>query len=128
MKALLWNQPQSQSGMQNSVWILSIELLTSMLHKYDTVMRGKKEEMKFLLRNFLAEKNLDFLQEFCVDALQQLGMLIIFYNFPLNFINKPLNLENVNVVQFLYEMKNRDNLTHHQYDQDFLLNLWHLLK
>lgn len=128
MKALVWNQPQSQTGMQNSVWILSIELLTSMLHKYDTVMGGKKEEMKFLLRNFLAEKNLDFLQEFCVDALQQLGMLIIFYNLPLNFINKPLNLENVNVVQFLYEMKNRDNLTHHQYDHDFLLNLWHLLK
>lgn len=127
MKALVWNQP-TQQVMQNSVWILSIELLTSMLLKYDTVLAERKEEMKFLLRNFLAETNLDFLQEFCLDVLHQLGMLIVYYNLPLNFVNKPLNLVNVNVVQFMYEMKNREIKLEHNYDVDFLLNLWHLLK
>lgn len=127
MQALVWNRP-TQVAMRNSVWILSVELLTSMLLKYGTVMDEKKEEMKLLLRQFVSEKSLDFLQEFCVDSLQQLGILIIYCNFPLNFIDKPLNLQNVNFIQFIYEMKNRDSLKPYQYDQEFLLNLWHLLK
>lgn len=106
--------------------ILSTEILNSLLMRCKMTMDKQFKERKLLLRNFLVEKNLNFLHELCPSVIQELLQLVVYYELPLNFINEPLNLENVNLIQFMFEMKKRKNLESQR--EDFILNLWNLLK
>ena len=72
------------------------------------------------------EKNLNFMQELCPRAVHDLLQLVVFFELPLHFIKEPLNLDKVNLIQFMFGMKKRQNLGTQR--EDFVLNLWNLLK
>lgn len=106
--------------------LLSTEILNSLLMRFKMVMDKRYKERKLLLRNFLVEKNLNFLQELCTSTIQELLQLVVFYDLPLNFFSEPLNLDNVNLIQFMFEIKKRQ--TAEPQGEDFILNLWNLLR
>lgn len=106
--------------------LLSTEIINSLLMRFKIVMDRRFKERKLLLRSFLLEKNLTFLQELCPAAIQELLQLVVHYDLPLNFLSEPLNLENVNLIQFMFEIKKRQFGDPQR--EDFILNLWNLLK
>lgn len=123
MSALVKKQQASET---DSTTLLSIEILNSLLMKFKMLMDKNVVQRKPLLRNFLLEKSLNFLQEFCAPAIQELMQLVIFYDLPMNFHSEQLNLENVNFIQFLAEIKERQGLE--TTSAEFILNLWRLLR
>lgn len=108
------------------VALLSTEILNSLLMRFKMVMDRRFKERKVLLRSFLVEKNLNFLQELCSVAIQELLQLVVFYDLPLNFLQESLNLDNINLIQFMYEIKKRQ--TSEPQGEDFILNMWNLLR
>lgn len=90
------------------------------------VMSKRLVEQKPLLRQFLIEKNLNFLQEHSTKSIQELMQLVIFFDLPLNFLNEPLDLSNVNLVQFMFEIKKRQFAE--SPSAEFISQLWNLLK
>lgn len=106
--------------------LLSTEIINSLLMRFKIVMDRRFKERKLLLRSFLVETNLTFLQELCPAAIQELLQLVVHYDLPLNFLSEPLNLENVNLIQFMFEIKKRQIADPQR--EDFILNLWNLLK
>jgi hypothetical protein len=106
--------------------ILSTEILNSLLMRFRMAMDRQFNDRKLLLRNFLLEKNLNFLQELCPSVVHELLQLVVFFDLPLNFVKEPLNLDNVNLIQFMFGMKKRQGMEGQR--DDFVLNLWKLLK
>lgn len=125
MSSLVKKQQKIENGSDNTA-LLSMEILNSLLTRFKMIMDGKLKKRKPMLRNFLAEKNLSFLQERCVASIQELVQLIVFFDLPLNFFNEPLNLSNINIIQFMYEIKNR--FTNVELSADFMITLWNILK
>jgi hypothetical protein len=83
-------------------------------------------EHKHMLQSFLLEKDLNFLQENCAASIQELMQLVIFFDLPLKFLSEPLSLDNVNLVQFMFELKKRQNFE--SLPTSFVLSLWNLLR
>lgn len=125
MSSLVKKQQKIEGGSDNTA-LLSMEILNSLLTRFKMIMDGKLKKRKPMLRNFLAEKNLNFLQERCVASIQELVQLVVFFDLPLNFFNELLNLENINIIQFMYELKNR--FTNVELSADFMITLWNILK
>lgn len=126
MNALVKKQQSGEVTAVDSSVLLSMELLNSLLIRFKAIMDSRLKEQKPLLRRFLVEKNINFLQEYCTVSVQELVQLVVFYNLPLNFLNETINLDNINLVQFMFEMKKRQSAE--PLTADFLLNLWKLLK
>lgn len=125
MNSLVRKQQKSEGGSDNTA-LLSMEILNSLLTRFKLIMDGKLQERKPMLRSFLAEKNLNFLQDRCVASIQELVQLVVFFDLPMNFINEPLNLDNTNIIQFMFEIKNRFNTA--DISADFMITLWNVLK
>lgn len=117
-----------KDAVNRSTTLMSTEILKALLLNFSQTMNHQKNEQKFLLKTFMFEKNLNFLQEFCVKSLNQLSDLIVYFNIPLSLFNESSNLENISFVQFMSEMKKRFVLHQLPVDHKFILNLWHLLK
>lgn len=108
----------------DNVSLLSMEILNSLLLRCKKTMSTRMHERKFLMRKFLFESNLNFLQDFCLTSLQELIQLVVYFDLPLGLLAEPLSLENANLLQFMFEIKNR----HSNLNSEFILNLWKMLK
>lgn len=126
MNALVNKQQTSEGTLSDNAALLSMEILNSLLMRYKMVMSKRLVEQKPLLRQFLIEKNLNFLQEHSTKSIQELMQLVIFFDLPLNFLNEPLDLSNVNLVQFMFEIKKRQFAE--SPSAEFISQLWNLLK
>jgi len=125
MSVLVKKQLANASATTDSISILSIEILNSLLMRLKMLMSRRMKERKHVLRTFLAERNLNFVTDFCLSSLQELIQLVIYFGLSLNFLEEPLNLENVNLMQFMYELKKRQGVS---LDPEFAINLWKLVK
>lgn len=125
MNALVKKQQISEGSTVESGALLSNEVLNSLLVRFKMIMQQRMKDRKYLLRNFLVEKNLNFLQDYCAPSIQELVQLAVFFDLPLNFLPDPLNLTNVSLVQFMFEIKKRQIAN--PPSTDFILNLWNLL-
>lgn len=108
--------------------LMSNEILSSLLLNFDQKMGQHKNEMKFLLKNFVFEKDLIFLQDYCVKSLNKLSDLILYFNVPLNLFSRSSNLDEISFMQFMFEMKRRFLQRNQRVDRNFIINLWNLLK
>lgn len=126
MNALVKKQQAGEGISPDSSALLSMEMLNSLLIRFKVVMDERLKEQKSLLKRFLTEKNLNFLQDHCTASVQELMQLVVFFNLPMNFIDQSLNVDNVNIVQFMFEMKARQLAE--PLPADFLFILWKLLK
>lgn len=126
MNALVKKQQAGEGTTVDSSALLSLELLNSLLIRFKMVMDERFREQKPLIRSFLVEKNLNFLQKHCATKVQELVQLVVFYNLSLNFLSESLNLDNINLVQFMFEMKQRQIAE--PATAEFLLFLWKSLK
>lgn len=124
MNALVKKQQDSMTG--DNTALLSPEIVNSLLMRYKMLMEKSFKEQKHLLRSFLIDKNLNFIQECCTTSIQKLMQLVVYYDFPMNFLNVPLNLEKVNLLQFMFEIKKRQNVE--TLNTEFVMNLWNMLK
>lgn len=124
MNALVKKQQDSMTG--DNTALLSPEIVNSLLIRYKMLMEKSFKEQKHLLRSFLIDKNLNFIQECCTTSIQKLMQLVVYYDFPMNFLNVPLNLEKVNLLQFMFEIKKRQNVE--TLNTEFVMNLWNMLK
>lgn len=121
----LANSPNRKSKIEN---LVSIEIVNALLLKFTKVMDQRLSESKFQIKSFLFEKNLNFLQDFCLNSLNKLSDLLVFYNFPLNWFDETVNFENVSFMQFLFEMKQKFAAQKQPVDHQLLMSLWNLLK
>lgn len=103
-----------------------MELLSSLLMRFEMELEKRFREKKLLLKIFLTQLNLNFLQEYCESAIRELTQLVVFYDLPLNLLNTSIDLGNLNLFKFMLEVKNRK--TAEPSDVDFQLNLWNLLE
>jgi hypothetical protein len=126
MKALVKKQQASDCIVAENTSVLSMEILKSLLMKFRLLMDERLQEQKLLLKSFLEENKLSFLQEQCAASIQELVKLVVFYDMRLNFLSEPLNLENVNLLQFMFEVKKRQ--ASQSSSSDFVANLWNVLK
>lgn len=125
MNSLVKKQQKNEAGTDNTA-LLSMEILNSLITRFKIVMEGKLKKRKPMLSSFLAEKNLNFLQDRCVASIQELVHLVVFFDLPLNFISEPLHLDNINIIQFMFEIKNRFDTA--DLSADFMITLWNILK
>lgn len=126
MSELVKKKQATDNPQSDSSTLLSLEILDSLLKRFKMLMEEHLKLNKLLLRKFLMEENLSFLQDECVSTIQELFQLITFFDLPQNFMNEPLNLENVNFLQFMFEIKKKQATE--SLDVDFAFNLWKLLK
>jgi hypothetical protein len=126
MNTLVKKQQFSESSPPENTSVLSMEVLKSLLMKFRMLMDEKLREHKLMLKSFLIESKTSFLQEHCPESIPELVRLAVFYDLPMNFLNEPLNLENVNLLQFMFEIKKRKVSQH--LSSDFIVNLWNVLK
>lgn len=116
---------QTSQTMNNDITaLISAEILSSLLQRFKMAIDEKLKSSKKLLRRVLVEKEVKFLQEYSLRDLRELVQLMIFYGVHLGFISEPLNLANVNIIQFMFEIKNRISAQ----DPDFAIDLWKILK
>lgn len=115
-----------QTRLTSNDYLLSLEILNPLLLKYQLAMEKKRNEMKFLLRNFLMQKDLNFLQDFCLNSLGKLTDLIIYYNLPLNLFKEGVEFEKFNYLDFMSAMRNGEKSL--PLDTEYALNVWKLMK
>ena len=124
MNALVKKQQVATVGpTSDSNALLSSELLSSVLMRFDIEMEKQLQEKKLLLRTFLTEPSLHFLQEHCDSSIKELLQLVVFYDLSLNMFNNTINIGNLNLLKFMFEIKNRQAA-----DIEFQMNLWNLLE
>ena len=126
MNALVKKQQKNDNTTSDNTALLSVEILNSLLIRFKMIMDERLKGCKAMLKNFLVEKNLNFLHECCASSVQDLVQLVVFFDLPLNYINEPLNLESINLIQFTFEIKNRLNVV--DASSDFMIALWNILK
>lgn len=126
MNALVKKQ-QSYVGTSSDSWaLLSLELLNSLLMRFEMEMEKRFKVHKLPLRNFLVQPNLMFLHDYCESLVQELIQLVVFYDLSLNFFSNDIDVSSLNLFKFMFELKNRQNAA--LPDVDFQMNLWNLLK
>lgn len=118
-KSLQINPVQDQSSC-----LLSHEILRSLLAKVNIILNERLVQQKHLVKQFFFSKDLDFLQDFCVQATNELMLFAIYYDLPLNLFGEALNIGGMNLLQFLVEFKKRD---FKQKEPQFISNLWKIL-
>lgn len=118
------NNKYPQVRLNRSDYLLSPEIVNPILLKYQLEMEKKRNEMKFLLRNFLIKKDINFLQEFCLNALEKLTDTIIFYDLPLELFTEGVKFDKINYLDFMLAMKRKKQ----PLDTEFALNVWKLMK
>lgn len=107
--------------------IISTEILNSLLIKTKMIMNKKIIEQKNLLRKLLVEKNLNFLQESsCIASIEELMLVAVYYDLPLNIFDNSINLEKMNLLQFFTEFKKR-KVHQKEMESEFVLNLWKMI-
>ncbi|CRK87591.1 CLUMA_CG001388, isoform A [Clunio marinus] len=121
----LIKKQQANNGASDSSSLLSLEILNSLLMRFKMLIDKKFFERKSSIRQFLMKKDLNFLQDSCFQSVNELMQLVIFYDLPLNYINETLDLSNINLFQFMFEIKKRQ---HDSTSTEFFLNLWKILK
>lgn len=124
MQALVKKLQMNEGTLGDSSALLSMELLNSLLMRFKMAMDEKLKQQKTLLRSFLIEKNLKFLCEQSANEIRELIQLVVFFNIPMNFLNETISLQNVNLLQFMFEMKKRQV---QPLSADVLRNLYKLL-
>lgn len=125
MNALVKKQQSHAVTSSDSSALLSQELLSSLLMRFEMEMEKRFKEQKLLLRTFLAESNLNYLQELCDSSVKELVQLVVFYDLPLNLFNNAIDFGSFNLFKFMFEIKNRQA---EPSDVDFQMNLWSLLE
>lgn len=125
MQALVKNQQEHEVSTAENAALLSMEILNSLLMRFRIVTDKRLNEHKSLLKSFLTERSLNFLQNFDTSSIQELMQLVVFYGLSLNFL-ETINIGNINLIQFMFELKKRQKLE--PLNAEFILSLWKLLK
>jgi hypothetical protein len=119
-------QMKIMNALAKKLETLYTEILNSLLMRFKMIMDKRFKERKLLLQSFLVEKNLNFLQECCAVTIQEILQLVVFFDLPLNFLSEQLNFDNVNLIQFMFEIKKRQLAE--PKGEDFFMNMWNLLR
>lgn len=103
--------------------LLSLELLGSLLNRFKLVMDEKYKKQNNHLRKFLLEKNLNYFQDLQVDEIQNVTQLSCYFNLPLNIFKETPIVSPANILQLMLDTKK-----HKLGDNEFVMNMWNLLK
>lgn len=103
--------------------LISNEIMSSLLTRVSLMMNKKVKKQRNLLKQLVVQKNLDFLREMCLPSIEELLLLTNYYDLPLNLISNSINIDKMNLLQFMIEFKQRSP----QKNVEFILNLWKIL-
>lgn len=115
--------PMSSSQEQSNS-LVSVEIVRSLLTKTKMIMNEKMNEQKHVVKQLLFAKDLNFLQDFCMQSVSDLMLLATYYDLPLNIFNDSLNVAKLSMIQFIVEFKKRD--FQHK-ETEFISSLWKML-